>query len=246
MQETYADEYADLEANHWWFRARRQILRECLHALELPPCPSLLEVGVGSGANLYSIYPDDSDVVGVEPDRKLAALARARGSVPIHEATAEELPSEVSEARFDAVTMFDVLEHTENDVHVLEKMRELLAPRGHLVVTVPAFEFLWSPHDVVNRHCRRYTRAELVWKVEQAGFAVIRATYFQALLFPPVAAIRIFRRLTSRPTDQPTTDVHSLGWLSRVLYRVFVFERRLLRHMDLPVGTSVLLVARKL
>lgn len=245
MQEAYADQYRDLEECHWWFRARRLILRERLHALDLPPHPSFLEIGVGSGTNLYSIYPEGSRLVGVEPDGHLVALARARGSVPVHEAAVEALPPEVSRSRFDVVTMFDCLEHTEDESLVLGKVRELLVPGGHLVVTVPAYQSLWSPHDVVNRHYRRYTRKQLVSKVDEAGFTAMRATYFCTLLFPPVAALRILRRLMARPDDQPTTDMtYSLGSFDHVLYRVFLMERGLLRWVDLPYGTSVLLVAR--
>ena len=245
MRQSYADEYPELERNHWWFRARRQILREQIEALALPPGASILEVGVGSGENLYSIYPADANVVGIEPNPALARLARARGSLPIHEATVEQLPSSVTEARFDVITMFDVLEHTRDDSLVLEKANELLVSHGHLVLSVPAFMLLWSQHDVVNEHYRRYTRRELVSKVERAGLSVTRATYFSTLLFPPVAAFRIFRRMMGA-TEKATSDLgYSLGPIDRMLHRVFLTERSLLRHVDLPFGTSVLVVARK-
>jgi SAM-dependent methyltransferase len=244
MRQDYADEYPQLEKNHWWFRARRQILREQIQALSLPLHASILEVGVGPGENLYSIYPPDAETVGIEPDPKLAALARARGPRPIHETTIEEFPSSVATARFDAVTMFDLLEHTRDDALVLRKANELLAPQGYLVVSVPAFMFLWSQHDVVNAHYRRYTRRELVSKVEQAGLSVTRATYFSTLLFPPVAVLRILRRTTSEE-DAATDLKYSLGPADRMLYHIFLAERRLLRHVNLPFGTSVLVVARK-
>lgn len=244
MRQDYASEYPEFEKNHWWFRARRQILREQLQALSLPVRASILEVGVGPGENLYSIYPPDAEVVGIEPDPELAALARARGSQPIHETTIEEFPSSADAGQFDAVTMFDLLEHTRDDALVLRKASELLTPQGYLVVSVPAFMLLWSQHDVVNLHYRRYTRRELVSKVERAGLSVTRATYFSTLLFPPVAALRLLRRTTA-DEDAATDLKYSLGPADRMLYHIFLSERRLLRHVNLPFGTSVLVVARK-
>ena len=246
MQETYAVQYPNFEKNHWWFRARRHILREQLHALAWPPHPTILEIGVGPGENLYSLYPDGAALVGIEPDPALAALARSRGAIPIYEATAEELPESLPDASFDAVTLFDLLEHTKDDLLVLERVRQKLAPGGYLVISVPAFMFLWGQQDVVNLHYRRYTRKEVVSKLQQTGYAVMRATYFNTLLFPPVTTFRILHRILKKPHDKPDTDLkYSLGPLNGLLYHIFRSEKWLLRFMNFPVGTSVLVVARK-
>ena len=246
MQEAYASEYAEYEKHHWWFRARREILRERVADLPLRPRPSILEVGVGPGENLYSVYPAGSAIVGVEPDAALAHIARSRGHVPIVEATVEQLPAPLPNEPFDAITLFDVLEHTEDDSLVLDRLRERLVPGGHLVVTVPAFMFLWGQHDVVNLHYRRYTRPEVVGKLEGAGFVVLRATYFSTLLFPAVAAFRIVQRLLRRADSPAHSDMkYSLGPIDQLLYGLFHLEKWLLRVFDLPVGTSVLVVARR-
>jgi SAM-dependent methyltransferase len=246
MQEAYTNEYSEYEKHHWWFRARREILRERVADLPVPPQASILEIGVGPGENLYRVYPPGSALVGVEPDAALAAIARSRGDVPIVEATVELLPALLPNEPFDAITLFDVLEHTEDDALVLGRVRERLVPDGHLVVTVPAFMFLWGQHDVVNLHHRRYTRRELVRKLERAGFVVLRATYFSTLLFPAVAAFRVLHRLLRRPDSPAHTDMkYSLGPIDRLLYGLFHLEKWLLRSLDLPVGTSVLVVAKR-
>ena len=226
--------------------ARRHILRQQLHALTWPPHPTILEIGVGPGENLYSLYPDGATLVGIEPDPQLAALARSRGAIPIYETTAEELPESLPDASFDAVTLFDLLEHTKDDLLVLEHVRQKLAPGGYLVISVPAFMFLWGQQDVVNLHYRRYTRKEVVSKLQQTGYAVMRATYFNTLLFPPVTTFRILHRILKKPHDKPDTDLkYSLGPVNGLLYHIFRSEKWLLRFMNFPVGTSVLVVARK-
>ena len=163
MKDSYASEYPDFEKHHWWFRARRHILRERLGALSLPPNPTILEIGVGPGENLYTLYPDGAALVGVEPDPELAAIARKRGEVPIHEATVEDLPESLQDSSFDLVTLFDLLEHTKDDLLVLECVRQKLVMGGYLVISVPAFMFLWGQQDVVNLHYRRYSRKEVVY-----------------------------------------------------------------------------------
>ena len=244
MQKTFAAQYHNFEKDHWWFRARRHILQDRLRALPWPAQPRILEIGTGPGENLYSLYPADALLTGVEPDPALADIARGRGPVPIYEATAETLPDALPDAAFDAVTMFDVLEHTEDDGPVLEHVKRKLKPGGYLVMSVPAFMFLWGQQDVVSLHFRRYTRKQLTAKVRQTGYLVTRATYFNTLLFPPVAAFRITRRLLkAKPSDSDFK--YSLGPANALLYALFASEKWLLRFMNFPVGVSVFVVARK-
>jgi len=111
MEKSYAEQYALLEGEHWWFRARRIILRALLAQLEWPQQPRILEIGVGSGPNLVEVYPPDARLEGIEPDEGLARLAAARGPAPVFQASIDRLPSEIQDGYYDGVTMFDVLEH---------------------------------------------------------------------------------------------------------------------------------------
>ncbi len=241
MQAPYAEAFARYEATHWWFRARRLILRSVLRTLQLPASAHVLEIGTGPGANLYHIYPPGAVLCGVEPNPKLADFARRRGAVPVYAGRAEALPDALGP--FDAITMFDVLEHTEDDGCVLGHVRGRLAPGGLLVLTVPAYMLLWGPQDVVSGHYRRYTRRGLLLRLKEAGFTPLRATYFNALLFPAVAAFRVARRLL-RGTRGKTDLRYSLGPLDRLLYLIFAAEAWLLRALNLPFGVSILVVAR--
>ena len=242
MQADYSEAYAEYEARHWWFRARRIILRSVLRTLPLASGARILEAGTGPGANLYHVYPPDVRLCGIEPNPDLAALANARGSVPVHVASAEAIPESLG--MFDAVTMFDVLEHTASDGEVLERIAHRLLPGGLLILTVPAYKLLWGPQDVVSGHFRRYTLRSLRARVREAGFVPLRATYFNTLLFPAVAAFRIVGRWL-RAGRGPSDLRYSLGPLDQLLFLIFAAEKWLLGAINLPFGVSIFLVARK-
>src|SRR6187551_3751055 len=120
MEQSYAQHYALLEGEHWWFRARRVILRDLLAQFKWPHQPRILEIGVGPGYNLLEVYPADARLEGVEPDQGLATFAAKRSPVPVFQARVDQLPSEVQDESYDAITMFDVLEHIRDDAGALE------------------------------------------------------------------------------------------------------------------------------
>jgi SAM-dependent methyltransferase len=143
----------------------------------------------------------------------------------------------------DVVTMFDVIEHLEDDLGALRRIHAVLPPGGVLVCTVPAFSFLWSEHDVVNHHFRRYTHRTLRGRLESAGFTVERISYFNAVLFPMIAAVRLLRPKGRRPGR---SDMRMPAqWVNRILKKVFAAERFLLRFISLPFGVSLVAVCRK-
>ena len=183
MEKSYAQHYALLEGEHWWFRARRLILRDLLVRLKWPPQPKILEIGVGPGYNLLEIYPSGARLEGVEPDCALASLAAARGSMPVFNASIDELPSEIQEGSYDGVTMFDVLEHIPDDARALQIVNRKLKHGGRIILSVPAYTWLGGQQDIVNQHCRRYTLSELRRKLQTAHFTLERMTYFNTFLF---------------------------------------------------------------
>jgi SAM-dependent methyltransferase len=227
------------DRRHWWFRGRRAVLRAVLPGV-LPVQPArLLELGCGSG-NMLEMLEEFGEAVGVEANPDLVAAARAvgldarRGTLP----GALPVPSEWA----DVVLLLDVLEHLDDEAAALAAARGALTPGGVLVITVPAYAWLWSGHDMALGHRRRYTAARLRATVAGAGFRVTRVTYFSTLLFPMLALARAAKRLRGDASH----DLRPVGRaLGIVLERCFAFERHLVPRMRLPFGSSLLLLARR-
>lgn len=247
MDRAYAEQYASFEEKHWWFRARRVILRRLLEqTVDWRPEINVLEIGTGPGLNLYSLYPPDCRLQGMEPDAGNAEIAARRGPVPVSVGTVEEMPVNLRSEQFDVITMFDVLEHIQDDHAALARVAERLRPAGTLVLTVPAFQWLWSGHDLVNQHFRRYTRAELVAKLRAAGYEVNRATYFNALLFPPIALARLAGRVFKRHETPASDFKEGSKTADALLYKIFAAESAWLsRGWSFAFGVSIFAAARK-
>ena len=245
MQESYAQQYAPLERDHWWFRARRLILRDLLARLKWPPQPKILEVGVGPGYNLLEIYPSDARLEGAEPDPTLAGLAASRGTAPVFNASIDQLPSEIQEGSYDGVTMFDVLEHIPDDAHALQIVNRKLKPGGRVALSVPAYMWLWGQQDIVNQHCRRYTMTEVRRKLQTAHFTIERMTYFNTFLFLPIAVVRLISRFSRQAYKAEGDFAYVRRSSNALLFTLFGAERFALRYLHFPFGVSIFAVARK-
>jgi SAM-dependent methyltransferase len=245
MEKTYAEHYALLEGEHWWFRARRLILRDLLAHLEWPHQPRILEIGVGPGYNLLEVYPADARLEGVEPDQGLATFAAKQSPVLVFQGRVDQLPSEIQDESYDAITMFDVLEHIRDDAGALEIVHRKLRPGGRIVLSTPAYKWLWGQQDIVNQHCRRYTLRTLREKLKAADFTIERATYFNTFLFPPIAAVRLAAHFTRRQPAAEGDFAYVRRSSNAALFSLFAAERIFLRFLDFPVGVSVFAAARK-
>ena len=228
------------EERHYWFRGRRLILDQEVRSLPLPPRPRLLDVGCGGGRFLEDLARI-GEVSAVEPSATSLAVARARGVADLHQAPVEALP--FPESSFDAITCLDVIEHVSDDVAGFAAMRRVARPGGFLVVTVPAYAWLWGEHDRVNHHHRRYSRRTLLERATRAGWAPIRTSYFNAALLLPAAAYRLVERLGVPVLSRASTEILTAPRpsLNRLLEQPLRLEARLLRAgWRLPFGLSLL------
>ncbi len=239
MDPAYVAAHIEVSRCHWWFRARLAILVACLrHALPRRPL-RLLELGCGTG-DVLAALEEFGEAVGMEAPPALAAVARRRG-LDVRDG---RLPSDlvVPEGWADVVLLLDVIEHLDDDLAALGAARRALASGGTLVVTVPAYAWLWSVHDVVLGHRRRYTSTGLARLAARAGFGVERMTYFNTVLFPVLVARRLWKRLRGE-TRHDLEDTPPL--LNAWLERAFALERHVLTRAALPFGASLLMIARR-
>jgi len=243
MDERELNSLLELDDRHWWYRGRRRVIRGELDRLPLAAASRVLDAGCGSGRTLDELQ-DYGDVYGIELDPKAAELARSRGRGEVQVGRLEQLPWD--DGFFDLITCLDVIEHTADDRVALLEVRRVCKPGGFLVVTVPAYQALWSLHDVVNHHYRRYTRDMLRRAATGAGWRVQRMSSFNSLLLGPAAAFRLLqRRQLRRPHHDDYTPELTLGptWLNTVLERPLQIEARwLARGGKLPAGLSLMAV----
>jgi SAM-dependent methyltransferase len=243
-----ADESFELlskvEARSFWFRGRNDLIAWALRS-HFPNAASLLEVGCGTGFVLLALhtrYPG-LRVCGGELSPAGIEVARTRlPKVPIFQLDARHLPFE---SEFDVVAAFDVLEHIEDDERVLSEMARATTARGGVLVAVPQHPWLWGTVDDFSGHLRRYTRRELVTKLERAGLRVVHMTSFVSLLLPVVAASRLARRGAADVYD-PRTEFLMPRVVDRLFEKVMWLERKMIeRGVRLPVGSSLLAVATR-
>ncbi|HSV50773.1 MAG TPA: class I SAM-dependent methyltransferase [Burkholderiaceae bacterium] len=236
-------EMARVQATHWWFVARREILRGQLCRLGLPPHAEILEVGSGTGANL-DLLAEFGNVVAFEMAAEAIALAEARRGGNGHHITMRQgrCPEDLSSfaQQFDLICLFDVLEHIEQDSVSLARLATLLKPNGKLILTVPAYPWMWGPHDVEAHHKRRYTLQTLSAGCTNAGLSVLRVSHFNTVLFPLAVLGRMVEKLTGKKT---AADRIPQAPINRLLKRIFALERHVLARMRLPFGLSLLLLA---
>lgn len=229
------------EDHHWWFVARRKIIQKVLNKyVDVSPDNKILEIGCGSGGNL-EMLKNYGQLYAMEYDAETRETANQRnicnvvgGSLP------DNLPFT---EKFDLICILDVIEHIENDKACLTTIDSMLKPGATLLVTVPAYRFLWSAHDVVNHHKRRYTKTSLRTLFNGTDMDVIYSSYFNSMLFPVVALVRLIRNLTGKEEQfdvkMPSRTANFL------LTKIFSLERYILPSYALPFGVSLLLVAQK-
>jgi SAM-dependent methyltransferase len=239
-RQAYAEMY-ELEDEHWWFRGRRRVIWALLGHADLPPAPRLLDAGCGTGRNLVEFGVLGS-ASGVDPSADAVAYCAERGLEHVRQAGLESLPFD--DGQFDLLLACDVIEHVVDDVGALVELGRVAAEGASLVVTVPAYQWLWSEHDVQLHHLRRYTRRRLVERVTASGWRPLLTTSFNTILFPAAAAARLVAKGSARQgrTDLDRTSVH----FNRALEVPFALEAAAIAHgMHLPVGVSLGMLCTK-
>jgi len=238
MKETAYREHYEVEDRHWWYRGRWAVVEALLSRVELPPDPRILDAGCGTGGNLVK-FGRIGEASGVEPSPEAVGFCRERGLERVQQTGLEALPFE--DASFDLVAATDVVEHVAAEQQALRELRRVAVRGGTMLLTVPAYMWLWSPEDVNLHHQRRYTKRRLRRAVEEAGWEPLSATYFNTLLLPPIAAAKKLRRSEQGSGDLERTP----AWLDGILSLPMRLEARLIgAGVGLPAGVSVGIVCR--
>jgi SAM-dependent methyltransferase len=231
-------EMAHTETHHWWFMGRRYIIQSIIKSLKLPSEANILEVGCGTGGNLFMLSKFGF-VDAIEMDSGAIKFAKksAGGLATI---TQGKCPNDLKgiNKKYDLICLFDVLEHIEEDLDTLKRLKELLTDSGEIVITVPAYQWLWSIHDEKLHHKRRYTRKQLDNLSVSAGLIPIRTTHFNTLLFPLAALTRLLSSVC--PVNAPTGSNTPPKIINTLFKYIFQSEKYLINTIQLPFGVSIL------
>jgi SAM-dependent methyltransferase len=241
MDRQVYDRMRGLEDRHWWFRARRDILSDQIGRLGLPAGASVLEVGCGTGGNLGMLGRFGA-VTGMEPDDQARGFAAEKSGVPVESGLLPDgLP--FKPGQFDLVAALDVIEHVDDDAGSVKALARLLKPGGFMITTVPAYAWMWSHHDELHHHKRRYGLSAYRHLFDEAGLTVRKASYFNTALFAPIALVRLIKLvLRIKGADEDSMPGPAINGLFRGL---FAGERLWLRGAGFPFGVSILLIAER-
>lgn len=236
-------ELYNLEETYWWFVGRRLLVRQMVEHYAGRANLRLLDAGCGTGGTLSRMV-GLGDLHGFDYSEFALGFCRQRGFSLLAAGDLTALPYRTGV--FDVVLSCDVLEHVDDDHLGLAEMVRTLQPGGHLVLTLPAHTFLWSEHDEALSHRRRYSAKQLRRMLEEAGLEVVKLSPVVTVAFLPILAFRLLQRLSPHRSDEPKTDLRELPRpLNNLLVGVLRLENWLLRGLNLPVGTSLVAVARK-
>lgn len=248
MEKEIYDKEEKHQNTYWWFTGKRDIVLDVInHYCIMKPKSKVLDIGCCMGLMLKA-YRDklscDVEVYGLDYERRAVEYCQCdwgkdkivQGALP------DNMPFPAS--CFDMISALDVLEHVEDDNQALTVINNLLTENGYLVVTVPAMKCLWGYNDIAVHHKRRYTKDELISKIEKSGFQIIMCSYYNFWLWVPIWGIRNIKNLLKIEKDDLSDSVQN-GIFNRMLYKIFVTEKYGLRKKGYPFGVSLILIAIK-
>ncbi|MDI7258315.1 MAG: class I SAM-dependent methyltransferase [Thermodesulfobacteriota bacterium] len=237
---TYDIEW-DLERSHWWFDGRRRLLKFLISSLDIRKNSPVIDVGCGVGSNLTLLKSMGYKVIGIDSEIYSLSLARKVSGVPLVNGDLLMLP--VKSNAISLLIATDILEHLEKDAIGLREIYRSLEEGGKVILTVPAFRFLWGTQDIVGMHKQRYTKKELLRKIEQEGFIILKSSYFNLILFFPILLMRRMIRLFGLKIQSENKINHPIiNFFLKILFSV---EPYLLKNISFPFGVSIFCIAKK-
>lgn len=246
MDRKFLDAYYKMEREHWWFQVREKIILDQIKSTIFKnESLDILNIGAATGRS-SEILQSFGEVQSLEYDEPSYVFCRDVLKMSIDKGSITELP--YTNESFDCVCAFDVVEHVEDHEKAVSELFRVCKPGGKIFITVPAFMSLWSNHDVVNHHVRRYQKKQLLDLFKPFGGRLIRSSYFNFFLFCPIYIFRLAQRMFAKKRMEeikPDNDMIESSFINAVFKTIFSFERALLKKINFPFGVSILLVWQK-
>ncbi|MFA7368227.1 MAG: class I SAM-dependent methyltransferase [Kiritimatiellales bacterium] len=242
MNNNEMQQMALLEDTYWWHVGRKSIIKNMLKSINIPSACQIINIGCGTGGCILTLETFGR-VTNYDVSGEAIRICRDKGFNNSHLFNGKKLPCD--DNLFDVAAALDVLEHVENDNDALKDWFRILKPDGRLLITVPAYQWLWSGHDEALGHYRRYTASQLHQKLNQAGFSVGKRSYAITFSFPLILGYRLLDSLRRSDRTPAASYVLLPRPVNAVLTALLKLEALLLRFMNFPVGTSVVIIAKK-
>lgn len=245
MDKEYEFKYHKLEENYWWFQSRRQIVLALVNSLNLSKNAKILEIGCSGGPLLSKLKIDGfTNVFGIDISENAIIVCKERkiNNTSVMDATNMDFENEA----FDLVIASDILEHIENDTLALKEWNRVLKKEGNLIVFVPAYQSLWSQHDEINHHYRRYTKRTLQKELIHNEFYISRSSYWNFSIFVPTFIARKLQRSFKSSSKKSSDQLYVINpVMNRFLIGILKIENNLLQVLKFPFGVSVFAVGKK-
>jgi ubiquinone/menaquinone biosynthesis C-methylase UbiE len=230
-----------VESFHWWFVVRRKLLRSILVSLKIPKNSVALEVGCGTGSNLRVLVTAGLEPIGLDRSIYALTLVQNKENSPLLAGDLNDLPLKAKS--IGLIIAMDILEHLDDDTRGIDESYRVLKENGLLILTVPAFKFLWGIQDRVTGHKRRYMRKQIVNRLKGMGFEILKSSYFNFFLFFPILIARWMIRLF-RLQIESENEINS-PLINHLLKALFSMEIHALKYVSFPFGVSIFCIARK-
>ncbi|MFH1456927.1 MAG: class I SAM-dependent methyltransferase [Patescibacteria group bacterium] len=245
MDKLYESKYYRLEENYWWFIARRDIIIKLIKKIGIDKTDKILDIGCSGGPLINSLKHNGFiNIYGIDISMDAINLCKKRGlnNVTVMDGKKTQFKNE----DFDVIIASDILEHIKNDHSALLEWYRLLKPNGKLILFVPAFDFLWSGHDKINKHYRRYNKSSLIKRLGETQFKVLRISYWNFILFFPIYLLRTFQHFMLKNEGEPQDQLYELHSLAnKILIVLLKTENFFLKYFNFPTGVSVFTICRK-
>lgn len=238
MENDYVNKYSELYEKHWWWRAREKVLSTIIRNIfRTSNNLKILDVGCGDGL-FFKKLSEFGDVYGIEPDKRLISKENLNNP-RIYKGCFDD--SYDAPFNFDLITMLDVIEHIEDETNILNKAHNCLSKDGKLIITVPALQILWTKHDEVNHHYRRYSKTSLIKVLQEVGIKIDSCNY----LFQFVGIFKLLARIIEK--FYPATNHSSFppAWINKAMMRASVWEYTLLKNTNVSFGSSLIAICSK-
>ncbi len=243
MDQTFESTYQQLEAQHWWFEGRRNMIAQLLKTVNKDAY--ILDVGCSGGALLQVLQEKEfKNIYGIDMSQKAVDVCLKKGFKNVYALKAEK--THFKDKEFDIVIASDVLEHIEDPKQALLEWYRILKSGGQLIVFVPAFQFLWSKHDEINHHFKRYSRSDLLNILGAMNFRIKRSSYWNFVLFFPISVVRLMEGKSFRNEKAKSGQLFKANAvMNNLLFTLLKCENQALQFLNFPWGVSVFAVAAK-